>query len=94
MDEKELEHLAKLARLTLTPEEREKFYRQIQEVLAHIQRIEALSLPGQVEYFFPNQEVRPLRPDVVQPGFSQEEALANAPEKEGDFFIVPRVVKE
>ncbi len=94
MDEKEFAHLAKLARLNFTPEETEKFYHQIQEVLAHIQRIEALSLPGRVEYFFPNQQKRPLRPDFVQHGFTQQQALANAPEKKGGLFTVPRVVKE
>lgn len=35
-----------------------------------------------------------MRDDVVRPGFSVEEALANAPERSGDHFVVPAIITE
>ncbi|MGH8104485.1 MAG: Asp-tRNA(Asn)/Glu-tRNA(Gln) amidotransferase subunit GatC [bacterium] len=93
LTEEEFDRLLELSRLSLTDEEKQRFFQQITEILSYCKRIESLNLPDRVDYFFPNQGERPLRDDTVQPGLSQEQALVNAPERVGEFFVVPRVVR-
>lgn len=90
--EKDVEYVAWLARLELTAEEKERFTRQLGQVLEHAAKIKSLDT-GDVE---PTSHVVPLRnvmrDDVVEPGLTQEEALSNAPRREGGYFAVPRII--
>ncbi len=89
---KEVEHVAWLARLELSEEEKDKFSQQLGRILEHAERIKSVDTSG-VE---PTSHVLPLknvmRDDEVRPGLTQEEALSNAPRREGGYFVVPRIV--
>lgn len=89
---KDVEYVAWLARLELSAEEKERFTRQLGQVLEHAEKIKSLST-DEVE---PTSHVIPLRnvmrEDIVMPGLSQEEALSNAPNREGGYFAVPRII--
>lgn len=85
-------HVALLARLDLTDDEVRRFSRDLTGILVHINKLAALDLTG-VE---PTSHALPLenvfRDDEPAPSLSNEEALANAPEKEDDCFRVPQII--
>lgn len=88
----DLEHVAKLARIELTEEEKVEFASQFSEILGHMKRLDSLDVAGiePTAHAFPIVNV--LADDVVQPGLLREEALQNAPERNEEGFVVPRVV--
>ena len=92
IDKKDVEYVAWLARLELSEEEKERFTRQLDNVLEHAQKIKSLEV-GEVK---PTSHVLPLknimRDDEIKPSLSQEEALCNAPRREGGHFVVPRII--
>lgn len=90
----EVEHVARLARLELTPEEKERMRAQLDSILSYIDKLNELDTSA-VE---PTSHVIPMvnvmREDEVRPSLPQEEALANAPDREGEFFKVPRIIED
>lgn len=90
----EIERVAKLARLSLSPDEVEQFRGQLSTILGYIEKLQTLDVSG-VEPTANGigAEATPLREDVVRPGLTQEEALANAPAKAGPFFLVPKIIE-
>ena len=89
----EVDHIALLARLELTPAERARAARELSQILDHFQQLGELETSG-VE---PTRGVFPLvnvlRADEARPGLSREAALQNAPEHAAGMFQVPRVVE-
>lgn len=91
IDRSTVEHTALLARLELTEEELERFTPQLAKILeavAVLQRVDTSAVPPTAS-ILPLQDV--LREDEPRPGLSSEEALANAPDREGDLFRVQAV---
>jgi aspartyl-tRNA(Asn)/glutamyl-tRNA(Gln) amidotransferase subunit C len=90
----EVAHVARLARLDLTPTELDLFTGQLADVLEHARDVEALDV-GDVE---PTAHPYPLhnvfRPDVVRPSLDRDEVLGQAPDTEGGRFKVPPVLGE
>ncbi len=90
----EVEHVARLARLALTPEEVAKFGAQLSDILAHIAVLGEVDLSAVP----PTAQVTGLedvmRDDATWEGLSTAQALANAPAREGDFFAVQHVFEE
>ena len=88
----DVEHVALLARLALTEEEKETFTVQLAQILEHAGKVQALDTAS-VE---PTSHVAPLtnvwRADEVGPCLTPEEALANAPKEEDGGFAVPKIV--
>ena len=89
---KEVEYIARLARLRLTEEEKEKYSIQLGKILEYVQQLNELDL----EDVPPTSHVVPLksvfRKDVVRESLPQGEALRNAPQKERGYFKVPKVL--
>ena len=89
---KEVEYLAKLSRLDLSREEINDLAIDLVEIVIHIDHLKEAQTQGVA----PTSHVLSLsnvfREDQVQASLSQEEALANAPVREGPFFKVPRVI--
>ncbi len=86
----EIEHIARLARLALTPEERARFAQQLSVVLDHAAALMEIDVEG----IPPTATVLPVHSvmradDTPMPGLTREEALRNAPQTDGEFFIVP-----
>jgi aspartyl-tRNA(Asn)/glutamyl-tRNA(Gln) amidotransferase subunit C len=84
-------HVAQLAHLSLTPEERQTFTRQLDEVLAYAESIQALDTRD-VEPMSHAVTSEALRDDVPAPELPREKALAAAPDAEGGLYRVPRVI--
>ncbi|NPA12710.1 MAG: Asp-tRNA(Asn)/Glu-tRNA(Gln) amidotransferase subunit GatC [Aquificae bacterium] len=84
--------VAKLSKLQLTQEEVELFSKQLSDILRFIEKLEELDTSDVVPFYELNQQPTPMREDIPQEGLSIEEVLANAPQSENGFFVVPRVV--
>ena len=89
----DIDHVARLARLQLSDEEKSRLREQlgvILEAAARVQEVAAEDVPP-TSYAIPRSNV--LRADDQRPCLPLEEALAGAPEIESDRFKVPRVVE-
>jgi aspartyl-tRNA(Asn)/glutamyl-tRNA(Gln) amidotransferase subunit C len=91
----EVRRVAALARLKLSQEEERLFAGQLSAILDYVRQLEALELSGvpPMTHALAEGEVVALRPDQLTPGLSPEEALANAPAREGTCFKVPRIIE-
>ena len=91
--EVDVKYVAHLARLSLTPEEEQKFGAQLNHILEYIEKLKELDV-SQIE---PMSHAVPLvnvfRPDAPRPSISNEDALRNAPAKANGLFIVPKIVE-
>lgn len=94
MTPEEVERIAALARLQLTPDELAGLTRDLGRILEHVGRLQSLPTEDVEATFWVEAEARPLRADEVRPGLSREEALANAPAVEDGMFRVPRMGEE
>lgn len=90
----EVEHVARLARLELTPREVELFREQLSVVLERAQRIQSLPLDDVEPTSHPVDVRNVFRDDVVVPPDPPEAILENAPERSGDLFRVPRILED
>lgn len=91
---KDVEHVARLARLALSGEELDALQAQLSKILEHAARVTALDTEGvpPTSHAIPLANV--VRPDEPAPGLTQEEALALAPAAEEGHFRVPRILDE
>lgn len=89
----DIEHVARLARLELTNEEKARLRDQLGAILEHAAKVGEVAADDvpPTAYAIPRSNV--LRPDDVTPSLPVEEVLANAPEVEDDRFKVPRIVE-
>lgn len=82
-------HVARLARLALTEEEVERFGSQLSAILEAVGKVGELELAGVEPTSHPLDLANVLAEDEPRPSLPVEEALENAPDREGDFFRVP-----
>jgi aspartyl-tRNA(Asn)/glutamyl-tRNA(Gln) amidotransferase subunit C len=89
----DIDHVAKLARLALTPAEKVRFSAQIGEVLHHIAQLKEADVTGvePTAHAFAVHNV--WAEDIAQPGLPVEAALRNAPLQRDGMIAVPRVVE-
>jgi aspartyl-tRNA(Asn)/glutamyl-tRNA(Gln) amidotransferase subunit C len=90
----DIDHVARLARLRLTDEEKERFGRQLAMILEHAARVGEVAAADVPPTSHPVPRSNVYRPDEPAPSLSHEAALANAPETEDGRFRVPRIVEE
>lgn len=88
----EVEHVARLARLDLEPDELERLALQLGSVLEYVGRLAEVDLEGEQPYIPVRTNV--FREDLPVPTLSPEVALANAPARQGDYFYIPRILEE
>jgi aspartyl-tRNA(Asn)/glutamyl-tRNA(Gln) amidotransferase subunit C len=88
-----IDHIAKLARLALTPEERAKFSEQLGHVLHHIEELSKVDVTGvePTAHAFAVSNV--WQADDVRAGLTVDQALRNAPAKRENMIVVPKVVE-
>lgn len=89
----DIDHVAKLARIALTPEEKAKFAQQLGDVLHHIEQLTKVDVSG-VEpsaHAFAVHNV--WQEDAARPGLPVDQALRNAPAQREHMVAVPKVVE-
>ncbi len=88
----ELEHVARLARLSFTHDELLSFTEQLNDILGYVAKLEELDTSGVSPTTHALQTTNVFRNDEVKPSLSVEDAVANAPEEEKGAFVVPRII--
>jgi aspartyl-tRNA(Asn)/glutamyl-tRNA(Gln) amidotransferase subunit C len=89
----DVEHVARLARLGLSDEERERFRTQLGLILEHAERVREVAAEDVRPTAQPLPQRNVFRDDEPWECLSQDEALAGAPEVEDDRFKVPRIIE-
>lgn len=92
IDPKTVEHIAKLARLEISPEEAKQYSDHLSNVLKYFEQISKVKTDGVEPLVTPSEIESFWREDHVKKDFSAEEMVANAPQKTGNLFTVPPVV--
>jgi aspartyl-tRNA(Asn)/glutamyl-tRNA(Gln) amidotransferase subunit C len=89
----DLDQVARLARIALTPEEKARFSAQLGDVIAYIALLKEVDVSGvePTAHAFPVANV--WAEDVAQPGLPVEAALRNAPARRDNLIAVPKVVE-
>jgi len=88
-----IDHVAMLARLALTPEEKAEFTRQLGDVLVYVEQLKQVDVAGvePTAHAFPVANV--WADDVPRPGLPVEAALQNAPAQRDNMVVVPVVIE-
>jgi aspartyl-tRNA(Asn)/glutamyl-tRNA(Gln) amidotransferase subunit C len=92
--DQEVQHVARLARLALDGDERVLVREQLSAILQYIAKLEELDVSDVPPTSHAVPLVNVMRDDDVQPCLAREDALANAPDRAGDLFRVPRIIED
>lgn len=87
-------HLGRLARLSLTDDELDRYSAQLADIVAAVARVTEVATPDVPATSHPMPLENIFREDVPRPGLTQQEALRNAPAAEDGRFRVPRILDE
>ena len=90
----DVDHVARLARLTLTTEEKARIGEQLAKILTYIDTLNRLDTEGVEPTTHAVPVVNVMRDDEVGPCLPPDEALANAPDRVDGFFRVPRIIED
>jgi aspartyl-tRNA(Asn)/glutamyl-tRNA(Gln) amidotransferase subunit C len=89
----DIEHVARLARLELTDQEKARLREQLGVILEAAAKVSEVATDDVPPTAYAIARSNVLRPDEITPSLTTEEVLSNAPEVEDDRFKVPRVVE-
>jgi aspartyl-tRNA(Asn)/glutamyl-tRNA(Gln) amidotransferase subunit C len=90
----DIRYVAELARIALTDDEVERFGEQLGDLLAHVNALAELdtaSVPATAQVV---ESRNVSREDLLEPCLDREVVLAQAPQRQGGFFRVPRIIAE
>ena len=90
----EVLHVARLARLALADAEADRLREQLGKLLDYMKQLDRLDTRDVVPTSHAVEMGTPFREDVVRPFGDREALLANAPDRQGDFFRVPRIIED
>ena len=88
----EVSHVADLARLHMSQEEIEAMARQLDDILTYVAKLNELDTEAIVPTTHAISIVNAFREDEMKPSLVREKVLANAPQQNGESFVVPRVI--
>ncbi len=89
----DIDHVARLARLDLTGEEKTKLREQLTVILEHAAKVSEVAAEDVPPSASAIARANVFRDDAPEPSLPVEEALRNAPDREGDRIRVPRIVE-
>jgi len=92
LSSQEVEYVAHLARLEITPREKEKFTAQLNDILGYIDKLNELDTQGVEPMSHAIAVTNVFREDNIVESIGTEKSLANAPDARGEFFRVPKVI--
>ncbi len=92
IDRQQVEKIAHLARLEITPEEESQFTTQLSSILEYFEQLSELATENVLPTTRAIDVSNITRPDIRQPFPHRQELLKEAPEQEGDFFRVPQIL--
>jgi aspartyl-tRNA(Asn)/glutamyl-tRNA(Gln) amidotransferase subunit C len=89
----EVEHVSRLARLALSDQELDAIRQDMDKILDYVEQLNQLDTAGIIPTAHAVPMENAFREDVIRPGFTREQALANAPDPDPSGFRVPRVIE-
>ncbi|MFZ5974815.1 MAG: Asp-tRNA(Asn)/Glu-tRNA(Gln) amidotransferase subunit GatC [Bacillota bacterium] len=92
MDRKQIEDLAKLAKLEFSPEELDRFTKDMGNIIGFVNKLGELDTAGIPPASHVSGAVNVLREDAPAPSMARQDALSGAPEHDESGFIIPRVI--
>jgi aspartyl-tRNA(Asn)/glutamyl-tRNA(Gln) amidotransferase subunit C len=92
MDIEDVKKVARLARLELSDADLATMAQQLTAILNYFDQLKQLNTDGVEPLAHPLPVLNVFRPDELKPSLPVDDALANAPERIGDFFGVPAVL--
>jgi aspartyl-tRNA(Asn)/glutamyl-tRNA(Gln) amidotransferase subunit C len=91
--ELDIQYVAHLARLALTPAEAEQLGSQLVSILTYMQKLNEVDVRGVEPTAHATPVTNVMRPDEARPSLAHQAALRNAPAQAGGLFIVPKIVE-
>jgi len=88
----EVEHVARLARLEVSPAEKEELTRQMNRILQYMEKLNELDTAGVPPTSHVIDLRNAFREDLVEDSLPRDASLENAPESNGVEFVVPRII--
>ena len=92
--EDDVRHVAHLSRLDCSDEETRRFTHDLNQILGYMDQLAQLDTEGIAPTSHSLKLQNVFREDEVRPSLAHEQALANAPDREGPFFKVPQIIQE
>ena len=89
-----IENLARLSHLSFDEQERLKIRADLQEMITFIEKLKEVDTSGVTPLLHMSSNVNVLREDVVKGSIDRADALKNAPDTDGVFFKVPKVIRK
>ena len=89
---KDVEHIAELSKLKFSQEELQNFTHQLNQILEYVDKLNELDTENVEPLSHPVEGSNVFRDDEIKPSINREEALKNAPDTDGEFFKVPKVI--
>jgi len=87
-------NLAHLARLQFNDDERAALREDLQKMIAFVEKLQEVDTTGVQPLMHMSDAVNAFREDEIKGSISREEALLNAPQQDGTFFRVPKVISK
>lgn len=94
IDNELVERLAELSKLEFDEQSKEGIKKDLQKILDLVQKLEEVNVDGIAPLIYMTDEKNILRKDMIQDTVTKEEALQNAPQRDSDYFKVPKVIKK
>lgn len=88
----DVENIARLAKLSFSDDEKEKFVEQFNQILGYMEKLNELNTDNVEPTYNPLALSNVMRKDEVKTWLTQDEALDNAPKSNHGFFSVPKVI--
>jgi aspartyl-tRNA(Asn)/glutamyl-tRNA(Gln) amidotransferase subunit C len=89
-----VDRLAELSKLEFNADEKERIKGDLQKILNLVEKLNEVNVDGVEPLKYMNDDVNVLRDDEVKGQVSKADALSNAPQRDSDFFKVPKVIKK
>jgi len=89
-----VEKLASLARLSFNDQEKVEIKADLQQMISFIEKLQEVNTDGVEPMLHMSSNTNILRDDIVRGSVTREEGLKNAPDSDGTFFKVPKVIKK
>lgn len=89
-----IDNLAKLSHLSFSEQEKKEIRADLQQMITFIEKLKEVNTEGVTPLLHMSDNINILRDDVVEGSVSREEGLKNAPDTDGTFFRVPKVIKK
>lgn len=94
IDDALVNRLAELAKLEFDDASREEIKQDLSKILSLVEKLQELDTENVEPLIYLTEDINVLRDDKAERSYTKEEALKNAPDKDSDYFKVPKVLKK